>query len=148
MYLSCSTLCFDARTYPDLDDVFGRIEGLEFQAVDLAAFEDWQNVNPSVLIEEQRSAQSNYDQGLARYNQFRTRGRLTQTNVQVLNPALVPAQGSGTSKSRTLLLAALLGLLLGIAYAVIRELLDRRIRTQADAESMTGGNFLGTLPKS
>ncbi|MCF7990374.1 MAG: hypothetical protein K9M02_08015 [Thiohalocapsa sp.] len=102
----------------------------------------------SVLIEEQRSAQSNYDQGLARYNQFRTRGRLTQTNVQVLNPALVPAQGSGTSKSRTLLLAALLGLLLGIAYAVIRELLDRRIRTQADAESMTGGNFLGTLPKS
>ena len=50
MYLSCSTLCFKLSDYPDIHDVLARIKTLGFAAVDLAAFENWQNVNPSSLL--------------------------------------------------------------------------------------------------
>ena len=50
MYLSCSTLCFNHSEYPDLDDVLLRIKAMGFAAADLAAFENWQNVNPSSLL--------------------------------------------------------------------------------------------------
>lgn len=55
MYLSCSTLCFDSETHPDIGEVLSRIRAMGFKAVDLAAFEDWQNVNPSFLLEDDGS---------------------------------------------------------------------------------------------
>jgi sugar phosphate isomerase/epimerase len=49
MYLSCSTLCFELADHPDIRKVLETIKALGFGAVDLAAFEGWQNVNPSSL---------------------------------------------------------------------------------------------------
>ena len=49
MYVSCSTLACTIEDCPDVRDVIFRIKGLGFGAFDLAAFEGWQNVNPSVL---------------------------------------------------------------------------------------------------
>ena len=102
----------------------------------------------TALIEEQRNAQQSYDLGLQRYNQFRVQSRLSQTNVTLISPALVPTQEAGPSMPRTVLLAAILGLILGIAYAVLRELLDGRIRSDADAKAASPGELLGTLPRA
>ena len=49
MYLSCSTLVCARRDYPHLRDALARIKELGFEAIDLAAFENWQNVDPSQL---------------------------------------------------------------------------------------------------
>ena len=100
----------------------------------------------SALVREQENAEQSYDQGLQRYNRFLIQSRLSQTNVTVLNPAVAPTRSAQPSLKRTLILAGLLGLLLGFAYAVIRELLDRRVRSRSDLEEVSEGVFLGSLP--
>jgi len=49
MYLSCSSLVCPLETYPQITDVLRELKALGFQAFDLAAFEGWQNVDPSRL---------------------------------------------------------------------------------------------------
>lgn len=100
----------------------------------------------SALVREQENAQQSYDQGLQRFNRFLIQSRLSQTNVAVLNPAVAPSQSSRPNLKRTLILAGLLGLMLGFAYAVIREVLDRRVRSRADLDDISDGVFLGSLP--
>ncbi|MCG8429525.1 MAG: Wzz/FepE/Etk N-terminal domain-containing protein [Chromatiales bacterium] len=100
------------------------------------------------LVRELESAQANYDQGLARFNQFSIQSRASQTNVTLLNPALVPVKPSSPHVRRNVALAAALGLLLGIAIAVMRELLDRRIRTEEELEEFAEATFLGRLPNA
>jgi len=99
-----------------------------------------------VLVRERESAQLNYDQGLARYNQFSVQSRVSQTNVTRLNSALPPIQPSSPNVRRNLILAAILGLMLGIGIAVTRELLDRRLRTQEELQEFGDAEFLGRLP--
>ena len=55
MYISCSSLVFPLNEYPNIKDVIIKMKELGFQAFDLAAFEGWQNVNPSMLTEEGES---------------------------------------------------------------------------------------------
>lgn len=49
MYLACSTLVCRKDDYPEIGEVLRTIRELGFSRVDLAAFENWQNVNPSEL---------------------------------------------------------------------------------------------------
>jgi len=52
MYISCSTLVCETERYPRVADGVRQIKDLGFESIDLAAFEDWQNVDPSYLVEE------------------------------------------------------------------------------------------------
>lgn len=49
MHLSCSTLVCPHDTYPSIGDAIHKIKELGFRAIDVAAFEGWQNVDPSSL---------------------------------------------------------------------------------------------------
>jgi len=51
MNLSCSTLCCELPSYPHISDALTKIKTLGFHTIDLAVFEDWQNVNPSTLAQ-------------------------------------------------------------------------------------------------
>jgi len=51
MHVSCSMLVCPQKDYPRVEDALGQIQALGFRAFDLAAFEGWQNVNPSLLAE-------------------------------------------------------------------------------------------------
>jgi len=100
----------------------------------------------SALVREKENAQQNYDYGLQRYNQFMVQSRLSQTNVLLLNPALVPSQAAGPKLKHNIALGGILGLLLGLAYAMIRERLDRRVRSRDELEEISGDLFLGSVP--
>ncbi len=47
--LACSTLCLSNDAYPNLYDKLAKIKEIGFDHVDLATFEDWQDINPSWL---------------------------------------------------------------------------------------------------
>jgi sugar phosphate isomerase/epimerase len=64
VHLSCSTLGFELETYPDIGDTLRRIRALGFTACDIAAFEDWQNVNPSSLVEDNSAWVNEVEEGL------------------------------------------------------------------------------------
>lgn len=51
MYVSCSSLACTLEAYPRIQDTVAQIKELGFQAFDLTAFEGWQNVDPSTLVE-------------------------------------------------------------------------------------------------
>jgi len=60
--------------------------------------------------------------------------------------ARLPTSPSSPNVRLALALGALLGLALGIGYAVVRHMLDRRLRDPRDIERETGVPVVGTLP--
>ena len=56
MYIACSSLVCKKDKYPGISDAFRKIKELGFQSVDVAAFENWQNINPSELVSDNGDA--------------------------------------------------------------------------------------------
>ncbi len=69
-------------------------------------------------------------------------------NVRVVDPAVTPENPVKPNKRLVLLLAGLLGLMLGIALAFFRNSLRPGIRDAADIEAVTGLPVFATVPHS
>lgn len=67
--------------------------------------------------------------------------------LSVTNRARLPTKPIAPQKVVYLLLGLLLGLVSGVGAAVLREMLDRRIRTEFEAEAVAGVPLLGKLMK-
>jgi chain length determinant protein EpsF len=70
----------------------------------------------------------------------------TSTNVSVLKRATEPVTPSSPRLLRNMAAAIVLGTLLGLATALVRETRDRRVRTPADVEVELGQPLMLTLP--
>ncbi|MDE8668135.1 polysaccharide biosynthesis tyrosine autokinase [Pseudarthrobacter sp. H3Y2-7] len=66
--------------------------------------------------------------------------------VLPLGKAVLPAAPVSPNVKLTLALGALTGVALGVAYALVRRHLDRRIRSAAEIERLFGVPVIGTLP--
>lgn len=66
--------------------------------------------------------------------------------VVPLGDAPLPQSPSSPNKKMTLVVGALAGLIAGVAYALIRNHLDRRIRSVEMVEKATGTSVVGTIP--
>lgn len=86
----------------------------------------------AVLAHEVESAQRIYDQALERFSQMQMEGHAGQTEISVLSAAVAPLVPSSPDVRLNLALAAILGLLLGMGLALIREMLNRRVRSEYD----------------
>lgn len=101
----------------------------------------------ALLSREVDSAQRVYENMMLRFNQTRLDGRSQVANVILLTPATPPVTPSSPKVLRNMLLAVLIGGVLGLAFAFLRELLDRRIRTVADLAENLQCNVLGSLAR-
>lgn len=90
----------------------------------------------AVLQRDVDAAQGAYESVSKRYIQTNLESQITQTNVSVLNPAIEPFQPSSPNIPRNMAIAFLAGILLGVAAAFLREMLDRRIRSAEDLADM------------
>ncbi|TQJ33611.1 polysaccharide biosynthesis tyrosine autokinase [Arthrobacter sp. SLBN-122] len=70
----------------------------------------------------------------------------TAVRVLPLGKAVLPVSPTSPNTKLNLALGALVGLALGVAYALVRRHLDRRIRKAADIERLFGVPVIGTLP--
>lgn len=68
--------------------------------------------------------------------------------AQLVQPATVPSSPSSPKKTRNVALGILLGLILGISLALLRDQFDRRLKTVEEAESAFGLSILATVPRS
>lgn len=70
----------------------------------------------------------------------------TAVRVLPLGKAVLPTSPTSPNTKLNLALGALVGLALGVGYAVVRRHLDRRIRKASDVEQLFGVPVIGTLP--
>jgi chain length determinant protein EpsF len=100
-----------------------------------------------VLLREVDSAQRVYDAGLQRLAQNKLEAQTNQSNAYVLTPAAPPSEASSPKTRLYVVLSAALGLLLGLAAAVLLEVVDQRVRCVADVEAALRIPCLGSLPR-
>lgn len=99
----------------------------------------------AVLAREVEGAQKLYDQALQRYGQTRLEGHVGQTTVATLSYAVPPTAPASPRTTLNIALAVLLGTLFGIGLALVREMMDRRVRSAYDLVAVLGAPVLGVL---
>jgi chain length determinant protein EpsF len=86
----------------------------------------------AVLNKEVENAQLAYQAAAQRYSQTRLEGQSNQSDVAVLNPAVVPSEPAGPKVLFFTMAAGVLGTMLGLGLALLAEMLDRRVRSATE----------------
>jgi len=97
------------------------------------------------LLKDLEGAQRAFDSASGRHAQTRIEAQSEQSDVSVLNPAVAPTAPSGPRILLNTLAAILLGTVLGVGLALLRELLSRPVRSSRDVQDMLGIPVLGTV---
>ena len=85
---------------------------------------------------------------LQQLNQLHAAKATQGSEAAILQPATAPSTPSGPHLRRTIELALLIGLLLGVGAVVLAESADRRLRTPEDLERITGLPLLAAVAPS
>jgi chain length determinant protein EpsF len=101
----------------------------------------------SVRDREVQTAQTAYDAALQRASQVRLESQLNQTSAAVLDRAIAPVRPAGLGFLVSAVLAITFGSMLGIAAAVLLEMLDRRVRDSNDLTRLAGIEVLAEIPR-
>jgi chain length determinant protein EpsF len=100
-----------------------------------------------VLANEVMNVQHAYDTTLQRASQIHLESQVDQSNIAVLNPALPPLKPTSPKVVLNLVLSIFLGTLLGTGFALLSEMLDRRVRTGDDIVEGLGLVLLSEIPE-
>lgn len=76
------------------------------------------------------------------------RATLQTGEAQLVQPAVAPDSPSSPKTTRNVALGILLGLVLGISLALLRDQFDRRLKTVQEAEDLFRLSTLATIPES
>lgn len=101
----------------------------------------------AVLSREVENAQKAYDLTTARFTQTNMEGQSNQSDIAILSPATPPAKPSSPKIILNIILSIFLGSLLGFGFAILFEMIDRRIRTKEELVTIFDAPVLGLLPR-
>jgi succinoglycan biosynthesis transport protein ExoP len=99
-----------------------------------------------VLQRDVEGAQRAYDAVASRLTQSSLESQTKQTNTAMLHAASVPIRPSSPNLKLNSLLGVFVGLMFAVAFALLREMRDRRLRSVQDAVQVLGIPVLGHLP--
>ncbi|CAN5178253.1 hypothetical protein BH10PSE9_BH10PSE9_18280 [soil metagenome] len=103
--------------------------------------------NDNALSAQEKSAiRATYDSFLERYTQMVQQQSMPFGDAQMLTAATAPSRPTSPNTLIVLLGGLVLGGAVGFGIALVRELLDRTIRTRQQVEAAAGAPFLGFLP--
>lgn len=101
----------------------------------------------AVLTHDAALAQRTYDQAMQRYLSANIESRALQTNVSVLDPATPPATAARPRLLLNIGIAAVVGILLGLAAVHLLEMFDQRVRLVEDLAGDVQVPLLAVLDK-
>jgi polysaccharide biosynthesis transport protein len=96
-----------------------------------------------------REAEANkvlYDSLETKLKEAQISSGLKSSNLRIVDPAMVPSTPSRPAKSRNIALAFLVGLVGGIALALLCEYLDNTVKTPDDVETLSRLPSLAVVP--
>jgi uncharacterized protein involved in exopolysaccharide biosynthesis len=99
----------------------------------------------AVLLREAENSQRAYDGAQARMTQTKLESQTTQTNVMVINEAVEPIEPSSPKMLLNTMFAIVIGVFLAVGLALLREMFDRIVRSEADLAETLGAPVLGVL---
>ncbi|MFC4261026.1 Wzz/FepE/Etk N-terminal domain-containing protein [Marinobacter lacisalsi] len=99
-----------------------------------------------LLQQEVQMAQEAYNAASGRAQSNSLESRLAEASVTVLNKAVPPSLPSSPNIKLNLVIATVLGFLLGVALSLLLELANRRVRSRSDIEETLGIPVLAYLP--
>lgn len=102
----------------------------------------------NVYRRDVEAAQREYETVSKSASQTRLESLTTQTNVVRMDSAVAPLLPSSPKSRLNLLIAALAGTMLGVAWAVMLELINRRVRSAEDLTQMLDLPVLGNISSS
>lgn len=91
-----------------------------------------------VLLKDVDTAQKAMDAVSLRFSQTSIEGQSNQSDIAILNPAIAPLNPNSPKLLLSLVLAIMLGGILGIGFGLFAELLDRRVRSRDDISNILG----------
>ena len=124
-------------------EVRASLEAQRSKVLKLKALRD----EAAVLIRDVESAQRAYETIVARFNQSSLESQNNQSNANVLTPASPPLEPSSPKLLLNSALSIFVGTLLAVGTALLRELMDRRVRSPQDVADAMGLAVVGVLPK-
>ncbi len=98
-----------------------------------------------VLVKEVESAQRAFDATSQRFSQTRIEGASEQSDIAVLNPATAPLNAAGPRIVLNTVLALVLGTMLGLGFALLFEMIDRRVRSASDVAEVLDMPVFGVI---
>jgi chain length determinant protein EpsF len=99
----------------------------------------------SVLLKDLETAQRAYEQVTQRRAQLANESQAEQAAARILSPAVEPLSHSFPNIPKNIAAAVIIGLFLGVGAAIAWELIDRRIRSEADIRLVEGVPVLGVM---
>lgn len=124
-------------------DIRAALEAQKKRMLDLKHQRD----QASVLTNDVVTAQRNLDAVASRLAQSNLASHTQQTNIVVLTPAVPPARHYSPKLFLNLVMGALFGTLFGIGAALFLEMLNRRVRSEAELIHLLGVPVLGIIRK-
>lgn len=101
----------------------------------------------NALSPEQRAGQDGRS-ATERIEQLQVLASLQTGNAELVQAAQAPHSPSSPKTVRNTVVALLLGLIAGLAMAVLRDRVDRRLRHGSDVEAILERPILGSIPES
>lgn len=119
-----------------------QVTGLTGDVLDLRD----RSIQYNILQRELDTTRTLYEGLLQRYKEVGVTGGVTANNISIVDRATPPSAPSKPNLMLNILLAAMLGLGLGVIAALLLEALDETIATPDDTESKLGVPVLGVVP--
>ena len=119
-----------------------QVAGLKGQSM----AEQDRSVRYNLLHHEVDTNRAMYDLLLQRQREVSTSAGVAPNNISVLDEAVPPANPSYPKPLLNLLAGLFLGFIVGVALAMLRELLDDRVRSTEEVERKLGLTTLGHIP--
>lgn len=92
----------------------------------------------SVMQKDVEVAKKAMDAVTQRYSQTSIEGQSNQSDIAILNPAIPPTSPSSPKLFVNVVLGAFVGMVLGLGFGFLAELLDRRVRGRDDISIILG----------
>jgi Mrp family chromosome partitioning ATPase/capsular polysaccharide biosynthesis protein len=105
-----------------------------------------QPTNSESLKAARYAAAVQYETLYARQQELLVEMSLKRGEAELISEAIVPREPVSPKPIRDAVLGAVVGLLLGLGYAFLREQLDDRIRSREELERVTGLTVLSDIP--
>ena len=119
-----------------------KVEGLKGSVLDLRD----RSIQYTILQREVDTSRTLYDGLLQRYKEVGVAGGVTTNNISIVDHAKPPRIASEPKPVRNMAIALLIGGMLGLALAFLREALDQAVRAPADVENALRLPVLGSIP--